>query len=399
MAHCKSLRGLQALPLPFGDRSIDHLEIDGSLQVAGSAADRHFLLCEARRVLRAGGALTALTSHENELATLERLARQVGFDAVEPTPPVGDANPTPPCHFRKPDRTVSDRPLVSVLLPAYSPRYFAQSLASAVEQTYANIEIIVCDDSDGNDIDSIVRRNDEIRPIRYFRNPTRLKARANYAKCFALANGEFIKYLNDDDLLAPDCVERMITAFRLVPDLVLATSYRRRIDCDGHPLPDQPATRPLIGGDSVVAGLSLANHMILAGLNVVGEPTTVMFRKADLARIMPHSFRFENDDNIGIIDMMMWMSLLLQGDAVYLRDGLSCFRIHNEQQQQEPWIVQPTIANIRRMQAFWMSLHLHHWLPAGGILAKPCSNIAGPWQVCSVAPAMPVLWPRLCRFC
>lgn len=39
-------------------------------------------------------------------------------------------------------------PLVSVLIPAYNrPRYLREALQCALDQTYKNIEIIICDDS------------------------------------------------------------------------------------------------------------------------------------------------------------------------------------------------------------------------------------------------------------
>ncbi len=215
--------------------------------------------------------------------------------------------------LRKPDRRAADHPSVSLAIPAYSPQFFEQSLASAIAQTYANLEIIVCDDSADDAIEAITRRLAPARNVIFERNAVRLKGRGNYAKCFAMAGGEYIKYLNDDDVLQPDCVARLVDAFRLAPDIVLSTSYRQRIDERGHPLPDQPATRPLVGRDMTINGATLANVMLMAGLNVVGEPTSTLFRKADLQHAMPDDFRFDSPDCMGVIDMAMWFPLLLQG--------------------------------------------------------------------------------------
>ena len=44
---------------------------------------------------------------------------------------------------------MEQRPLVSILIPTHNrPEYFKQALASARQQTYPNIEIVVSDDSD-----------------------------------------------------------------------------------------------------------------------------------------------------------------------------------------------------------------------------------------------------------
>ena len=103
---------------------------------------------------------------------------------------------------RSPAPSGSSEPLVSILIPAYKPDHFAECLASAMNQTWANIEILICDDSEDDRISEIVNRMsaDDDR-VRYVRNRPHLGGRGNYLKCFELARGELIKYLNDDDLL------------------------------------------------------------------------------------------------------------------------------------------------------------------------------------------------------
>ena len=65
---------------------------------------------------------------------------------------------------------------------------------------------------------------------------------ATSPNAFENARGEFVKFLCDDDLLAPPCVATLLDVFRRAPDVTLATSYRRRIDEHGRRLADQPAT-------------------------------------------------------------------------------------------------------------------------------------------------------------
>ena len=195
--------------------------------------------------------------------------------------------------FTKRDRIVDGEPLVSIVIPAYSPRFFAASMDSAMAQTYANIEIVVCDDSEGVEIEAMTRERARHRNVRYLRNPVRLRGRGNFTKCFETARGEFIKFLCDDDLLAPNCVASLLDAFRRAPDITLATSRRRRIDENGNVLEDQPATMPLVAANTTIAGYTLANVMLMAGLNTVGEPTTVLFRKAELLDQAPEYFHFE----------------------------------------------------------------------------------------------------------
>jgi glycosyltransferase involved in cell wall biosynthesis len=192
--------------------------------------------------------------------------------------------------FTKRHREVVGDPLVSILIPAYSGRFFAACLDSALAQTYPNVEIVVCDDAPDSTIEALVGAQVGRRPIRYLRNPVRLGVRANYRRCFEEARGEFVKFLCDDDLLAPTCVARLLDAFRRAPDVTLATSHRQRIDANGDRLGEQPATIPIVGTDTLIAGYTLLNAMLMAGLNVVGEPSTTLFRKADLLSQAPDYF-------------------------------------------------------------------------------------------------------------
>ena len=101
-------------------------------------------------------------------------------------------------------------PLVSLLIPAYHERFFGEAFASALAQTYPNLEIVVCDDSRGSVIEGIAPTARTRFPVRYERNPERLGAGPNLSRCYALARGAYVKFLNDDDLLEPDYLAYML---------------------------------------------------------------------------------------------------------------------------------------------------------------------------------------------
>src|SRR5437764_2829937 len=102
-------------------------------------------------------------------------------------------------------------PLVSILIPAYNAQFFEPCLASCMKQTYGNTEIIVGDDSPGNTISNVVARSRSTR-VRYHRNPRRLGFHGNFTRLFSIASGQYIKFVNDDDMLHPNCVATMLAA-------------------------------------------------------------------------------------------------------------------------------------------------------------------------------------------
>ncbi len=386
---------------PFEDNVVEVMACRDAITSMPRQSRIRFLL-ECRRVLRPGGLLSlpatgpagitdAAIDGNTDIAML-------GLEPVDTVPGAagrraalaaldagGERGVTR--EYTKRDRLVVGDPLVSVVIPAYNPRFFAAALDSALAQTYANIEIVVCDDSDGGEIEAMARARAAYREVRYLRNEVRLQPRGNFIKCFERARGEFVKFLCDDDLLAPNCVETLLDTFRRAPGVTLATSHRQRIDEHGNRLADQPATMPIVADNTLIAGYTLANMMVMAGLNVIGEPSTALFRKADLLDQAPHYFRFNGEYGRAIIDMVTWAALLVKGDAVYLTESLSAFRVHAAQGQRVPATMQRSIASIRGLQAVWLDLGLFEKVPPHLVLAKPYPAPAGAdWQlqpVCS----------------
>jgi len=231
----------------------------------------------------------------------------------------------------------SGRPLVSVLIAAYNPRYFEIALRSALAQTYRNIEVVIGDDCPGNEIGTIVARYRHDSRIRYFRNePGPLGPGENHLQCFVRACGEIIKFLNDDDVLHPSCIDRMEACLHSMPSATLVTSHRQVIDRNGAFLPDNPATYRPVSQDCVIKGSAAAQSMIERRLNFIGEPSTTLFRRRDVLDLKPHMFSFCGREYFFNGDVALWLSLLARGDLVYLVDTLSYFRTHSEQMQAQP---------------------------------------------------------------
>src|SRR4051794_35588628 len=112
-------------------------------------------------------------------------------------------------------------PLVSILIPAYNAaRWIRESLCSALAQTWGNIEIIVVDD--GSTDDTLKTAGEfESERVRVITQANRGAAAARNA-AFALSRGDYIQWLDADDLLGKDKVERqMEAALRLNDSRVL----------------------------------------------------------------------------------------------------------------------------------------------------------------------------------
>ena len=220
-------------------------------------------------------------------------------------------------------------PLVSVVIPAYNrPDTLKVAIDSVLEQTYSNIEIIICDDSTDNRVqEMLVPYLDSFSIIKYYKNERNLFLE-NWHKCYNLASGEYINYLMDDDVFHKEKIAKMIYFFNEFDNITLVTSYRQTIDESSQFLPPLWATVRLYHETRILDGKELANFVLSRGLNVIGEPTTVLFRKKDL--IEPFGIYKAKQYSL-INDLASWLSLLSKGKAVYIPEALSYFRLHPDQ--------------------------------------------------------------------
>jgi glycosyltransferase involved in cell wall biosynthesis len=226
-------------------------------------------------------------------------------------------------------------PPVSIAIPAFNTRYLETALSSALAQDYGNIEVLVCDDSPGSDIHAICERF-ACERLRYVRNPSNLGFASNFAQCFMASRGEYVKLLNDDDVLLPECVTTMVSEFaRRGRGVTLVTSKRQVIDEQGNPLPDAPPTAALTTVTQRINGIVLGDRVLSSMTNFIGEPTTVMFRRADVELEDGRLFRLFGRDYILWADVCLWLRLLSRGDAVYIAEPLSKFRVHPGQESRK----------------------------------------------------------------
>jgi GT2 family glycosyltransferase len=102
-------------------------------------------------------------------------------------------------------------PLVSILIPAYNAQdWIAASIQSAIDQTWPRKEIVVVDDGSTDDTLSIARRfaSDYVTVIA---QPNRGAAAARNT-AYSISKGDYIQWLDADDLLATDKIARQLDA-------------------------------------------------------------------------------------------------------------------------------------------------------------------------------------------
>jgi len=130
--------------------------------------------------------------------------------------------------------------LVSTIIPVRNrPRLLREAVASILTQTYRPIEVIISDDGSTDETPRVAETLARERPeaIRCVRNPPRGAGPAREAGR-VLARGEFIQYLDSDDILLPRKFEVQVTALREHPECGAAYGYIRFRPEGGEPRPE-----------------------------------------------------------------------------------------------------------------------------------------------------------------
>ena len=105
---------------------------------------------------------------------------------------------------------MTQAPLISILLPSYNyGRYIGATIESVLAQTCGDFELIISDDASTDDSRDVIRRFQDPR-IRYFEQPKNLGNIAHFARMYALCRGEFLAYIDSDDLWAPEKLARQL---------------------------------------------------------------------------------------------------------------------------------------------------------------------------------------------
>lgn len=128
-------------------------------------------------------------------------------------------------------RGASGGPLVSVVTPCYNAEaWVVETIESVLAQSYPHVEMIVVDDgsSDGS-WERLQAYASRITTVRQ-ENGGAATARNRGA---AMARGEFLLFLDADDLIARDTVEALVAAARRQPGWIAACPWSRLMPRDG----------------------------------------------------------------------------------------------------------------------------------------------------------------------
>jgi glycosyltransferase involved in cell wall biosynthesis len=214
-------------------------------------------------------------------------------------------------------------PLVTIAIPTYDRlEYLKEAVASALCQTYGNIEVLISDDGPAESIrqwSEAVAANEP--RIRYRRNARTLGLAGNWNALTDAARGEFIVIIGDDDRLLPAFVSKLITAIQ--PNCQVAFANHYLIDEHGHRLEAESARHTrFYRRDRLPAG-KLSTPSAVVWQNSV-PISAALIRTSDVRRL-----RFKEDLNTPEIEFFIRLAQE-GGSFVFSPEYLSEYRVHGK---------------------------------------------------------------------
>ncbi|MBE9178272.1 glycosyltransferase family 2 protein [Oculatella sp. LEGE 06141] len=188
-----------------------------------------------------------------------------------------------------------------------------RAIGSALAQTVA-CDVIVADDYSSDDTEAYVRSLGD--RVIYYRNSANLGHSATINAGIKVATGDWIKLVDDDDYLAPDCVEAMIDAIALRPQAVLCSCQAIQVDERGHEL---SRTRRAGPSDVFYIPQEDIHYGMLLEQVPFGTPIQVAFRRD--AFLESGGWDSRLDTNFDDVDS--WIKIAQFGDAIFINRSLT----------------------------------------------------------------------------
>lgn len=124
--------------------------------------------------------------------------------------------------------------MISIVVPTFNRQdYISETLKSLLKQTYNDWECIVVDDG-SNDATATIVQNFALADPRFsfYKRPDAMLKGANSCRNFGftISKGKYIKFLDSDDVITTDCLEKQNDILDANPEIQVCLSYGRYFD-------------------------------------------------------------------------------------------------------------------------------------------------------------------------
>lgn len=222
------------------------------------------------------------------------------------------------------------KPKVSILIPVYNrAKIIPETLNSAVNQTYKNIEVIVVDNKSTDNTFNILKKFAKSHPnVKVYQNEENIGPVRNWRRCLDYGTGEYVKILWSDDLIAPTFIEKTLPYLVDCEDVGFVFTGTENFNSET----GQRIKAYFIGNTGIYDTKKFVEGSLLGGPFPV-SPGCALFRKKDVEKILVIDIpnKIGSDFKMHAIGNDVLIYLLTAKDYpkfAFVNETLSFFRTH-----------------------------------------------------------------------
>lgn len=209
-------------------------------------------------------------------------------------------------------------PKVTVVVPVYCSsagheEFLRETLRSVAAQTFRDFETIIVDDRSPIDIEPLVDSISDLPLVRVLRNESNIGHAESRNAGVRAAEGEFVAFLDHDDLWLPEKLERQMAAFDANPDaaivfceMTIFGPHADRLKMDQSIIPERPSF-----------------YWFVCHGNFTISASAILVRKQAMLDIGLFDSRYSTCD-----DFDAWLRILMSAPIVHLPEKLANYRLH-----------------------------------------------------------------------
>lgn len=202
-----------------------------------------------------------------------------------------------------------NKPLVSVIMPAYNCAATLQDAMDSALCQNVPLELIVIDDCSPQDLSPVLADYRQEERVQILRNEENLGAAQTRNRGVALAKGEYVAFLDADDIWMPEKLEKQLALLEKT-GMVLCATARELMT------PEGALTGRVIPVKETVTYKELLKH------NSINCSSVLM--KAEVAKAFPMEHADSHEDYI------LWLKILrAHGSACAVNEPLLKYRLSN----------------------------------------------------------------------
>ncbi|WP_173443885.1 glycosyltransferase family 2 protein [Selenomonas ruminantium] len=237
--------------------------------------------------------------------------------------------------------------LVSIITPTYNcGRFIGETIESVQQQTYTNWEMIIVDDCSTDDTKSVVEKYlQKDKRIKYHCLAENSGAAVARTKAMELATGQYMAFLDSDDLWMPDKLEKQLEFMQKNNYAFTSTSYQHMSE-EGEMIPKVLQAIPKTDYNRLLLDCPVGN-------------STVMYDVSKMGKFQVPNIRKRNDD-------ALWLAMLKKEKYIYgWNEVLMKYRLRNNSISRNKWsLVKYTwklYRDIENLSVFTSVWHICWW--------------------------------------